>query len=249
MTPELLLLITAVGLGAAHTALGVDHTLPFIALGRARRWSLRKTLGVTFGCGLGHVLSSIAVGSLGVALGITTSRLEAFESLRGNWAAILLIGFGSLYTALSAWRLLRGQRHSHVHVHPDGTVHTHNHAHSVVDGKVMHRHEHRRRTLPLSNRRLIPALFIIFVLGPCEALVPLMFAPAASGFVLMPWLIALSFSLATLATMLALVALGYSAVHRSLALTRGFQRLEPHMNWAAGLAIVTSGLAIEFLGI
>jgi hypothetical protein len=95
----------------------------------------------------------------------------------------------------------------------------------------------------------VPALVVIFLLGPCEALVPLMFAPAASGHMHMPWLVALCFSLATLATMLTLVALGYSAIARSAMLRRGFGRLEPHMNWAAGVAIAGSGIAIEVLGI
>ena len=42
-----LLLGTAVGIAALHTAVGVDHTLPFIALGRAQNWTLRKVLVVT----------------------------------------------------------------------------------------------------------------------------------------------------------------------------------------------------------
>lgn len=249
MREELLLLSTAVTIGAAHTAVGVDHTLPFVALGRARAWSLKRTLAVTLLCGLGHVASSIVIGSLGYALGVTTSRLHAFESLRGNWAAWLLIAFGCVYAAVGVWRLLAKRDHGHIHVHPDGTVHTHDHHHGASDGRVVHEHRHARGASPFSNKRLVPALAIIFVLGPCEALIPLMFAPAASGHVYMPWLIALCFSFTTLVTMLILVACGYSAMHAFHRLSKKLARFEPHMNWAAGVAIALSGVAIEVLGI
>lgn len=253
MTPETLLLSTAIAVGALHTAVGVDHTLPFVALARARRWSLRRTLGVTFACGVGHVVSSVIVGTVGVVLGITTARLEAFEALRGNWAAWLLIAFGVGYALLGAVRLVRGTRrsHVHVHVHADGTVHAHGHHHHLLDGRFLHSHPHgaTRPAEPIGHRQLVPVLLVIFLLGPCEALVPLMFAPAASGHVYMPWLVALSFSFATLVTMLALVAAGHSAVAASHRLNRFLGRLEPHLHWVAGVTIALSGVAIEVLGI
>lgn len=249
MTPEFLLLSTAVGLGALHTAIGVDHTLPFVVLSKARSWSMKKTLAVTFACGLGHVLSSIAVGAAGFLLGVATLRLEAFEALRGNWAAWLLIAFGTVYAFVGVFRLLRGSRHVHVHVHPDGTVHSHSHAHGSADGRVIHQHGHVKAIDGFSRGRLVPTLILIFVVGPCEALVPLMFAPAASGHVLMPWLIALCFSLSTLATMLLIVGLGVSALDRSSFFKNRFAALERHMNWAAGVIIALSGVAIEVLGV
>jgi ABC-type nickel/cobalt efflux system permease component RcnA len=249
MTQELLLLSTAVTVGALHTAVGVDHTLPFVALSRARNWSLRRTLAVTFACGLGHVLSSVLVGTAGVLLGITTHRLQSFEALRGNFGAWLLIAFGSVYALVGVLRMLRGSRHVHVHVHPDGTVHAHGHDHAQADGRVVHSHLHRFGSPSLAKGRLVPALIVIFLLGPCEALLPLMFAPAASGHLYMPWLVAGCFSLATVVTMLVLVACGCSAIAASERLNRHLARLEPHLNWAAGVAIALSGVLIEVLDI
>lgn len=249
MTPELLLLSTAATLGVVHTAVGVDHTLPFVALSRARNWSLRRTLALTFACGMGHVLSSVAVGTAGAVLGIATTRLEAFEALRGNWAAWLLIAFGTVYAIVAGLRLARGARHAHVHVHPDGTVHAHGHAHEQEGGRVVHSHSHRSSAPRPLGKPLVPTLFVIFLLGPCEALVPLMFAPAASGHVYMPWLVALCFSLAALLTMLVVVAGGHRAIHGSERLSRTLARLEPHMNWAAGATIALSGVLIQVLGI
>jgi nickel/cobalt transporter (NicO) family protein len=46
--PEIWVLAgTAASLGLVHTVIGPDHYLPFIVIGRARRWTLRKTLLVS----------------------------------------------------------------------------------------------------------------------------------------------------------------------------------------------------------
>ena len=50
-----LFLGTTASLAIIHTFLGVDHSLPFVALARAREWSLTPTLFVTFLCGVGLV--------------------------------------------------------------------------------------------------------------------------------------------------------------------------------------------------
>ena len=47
-----------------HTLLGPDHYVPFIAIGRARGWSVRRTLVVTVLCGAAHVLSSVLIGGV-----------------------------------------------------------------------------------------------------------------------------------------------------------------------------------------
>ena len=39
---------------------------------------------VFFGCGIGHVLSSIVIGFIGIGLGLAVGRLEIFEGARGN---------------------------------------------------------------------------------------------------------------------------------------------------------------------
>ena len=38
------LITTAAYLAFLHTLVGVDHSLPFVVLGKARGWSLRRTL-------------------------------------------------------------------------------------------------------------------------------------------------------------------------------------------------------------
>jgi hypothetical protein len=126
-TPLSILLTTAVTIAAVHTLVGVDHTLPFVAMGRARGWTLRKTLGVTALCGLGHVASSVVLGVAGIALGVAAHRLEWIQSGRGSLAAWSLIAFGAFFVGRSLMRGHRAHRHVHEHAHHDGVVHAHEH--------------------------------------------------------------------------------------------------------------------------
>lgn len=212
MSPEAFALLgTAATLGVTHTAIGVDHTVPFVLVGKAQGWSLRRTLGMTTLCGAGHVLSSVLVGALGFLLGLGTKELGGIQAQRGTWASWALILFGVAYAGYGAWRVRSGRRHRHL------------------------------------DRRLAPAgtaLFLVFLVGPCEALIPLMMAPAWLGFSSGPWLVALVFGVATLVTMVALVTTGYLGLG-----SNRLGRLEPHLGWLAGVTIAASGLAIQWLGI
>jgi sulfite exporter TauE/SafE len=229
-----LLLGTAAALASFHTLIGVDHSIPFIVLGRARGWSLRRTLGVTGACGVAHVASSVLIGSLGVLLGVTLDRLTWLESTRGRLAAGLMIGFGLAYAAWGVWRRLRGHTHTHLHAHADGTVHTHPHDHH---GEHLHTHDIGRGVTPW-------ALFLIFAFGPCEPLIPLMMVPAVER----SWLVLAAvigvFGFVTLGAMLVAVTLGYlSLTHARLG------AVEQRIDVLAGLTIAASGAAVLFLGV
>jgi len=110
-----LLCATAVAVGAIHTILGPDHYLPFVAMSQAGGWHARKTLGVTIACGLGHVAGSVAIGCVGLLLGIAVMRLETLEAIRGDVAAWLLIGFGLAYLVSGVMRANRRALHEHAH--------------------------------------------------------------------------------------------------------------------------------------
>jgi sulfite exporter TauE/SafE len=185
-------------------------------------------------CGLVHVASSVAIGSLGVGLGIALDRLAWLESTRGQVAAGLMIGFGLAYTAWAYWRSLRGHAHTHLHTHADGTVHTHTHDH-----RREHLHPHG------VGRGITPwALFLIFAFGPCEALIPLMMVPAVER----SWSVLAAvigvFGLFTVGTMLAVVALGHLGLSRAR-----LGVFEGRIDVLAGLTIAASGAAVLFLGI
>ena len=236
MAPEILLLCgTAATIGFVHTVFGPDHYLPFIVMSRARRWSLGRTAFITVLCGLGHVLSSVLLGLIGVAFGVALTRLEAFEGLRGSMAAWLLIAFGFTYFVWGIHRALRNRPHQHAHVHADGEVHTHGHTHVSE-----HSHAHGA-----TSRSLTPwILFTIFVFGPCEPLIPILMYPAARSSLAGMVMVAAVFAATTIATMLSVVLLSAWGV--------SFARLGPlerYTHALAGATICLSGLAIQFLGL
>jgi nickel/cobalt transporter (NicO) family protein len=229
------LLGTAVGIGFFHTLIGVDHSLPFVVLGRAQGWSVKKLLAITALCGTGHVLSSVLLGFVGIGFGVAVGRLEWIEGRRGEISAWLLIGFGLAYAAWAIWRSLRNRLHHHVHFHADRAAHEHQHSHG---GEHLHPHGLDRRALT------VWALFVVFVLGPCEPLIPLLMVPAMAYHWSGVALVAAAFGITTIATMLAVVMVGYLGFRPSF-----FGFLEKHVHAVAGLMIAFSGIAIKAFGI
>ena len=229
------LLAAAAGIGLLHTLIGPDHYVPFLALARARGWSLRRTLLVTAVCGAGHVLGSLILGVLGIALGWAATGMAGVESLRGAIATWLLLGFGLAYTLWGLRRAARDRPHAHAHAHADGTSHHHRHRH-----RGGHVHVHAADT-DSGRAGITPwAIFVVFVFGPCEALIPLLMLPAATGDWWGVGAVGLVFGVATVGTMAALVALGHLGMAR---LPLG--PLERYSHALAGLALVACGLAIR----
>ncbi len=240
------LVSAAVGIGFVHTLIGIDHTLPFVVLGKARGWSLRRTLWVTGLCGGGHVASSVLLGGAGIGLAIFASGLdlqeghhwmegrvgvfESIEAVRGDLAAWALVAFGLTYAAWSLARRRRRQRH--VHEHASGLVHSHDH--HAAGG-----HEHPSGKAVGVAGLTAWSLFVIFVLGPCEPLIPILMVPAFQVGLWAVVPVTVAFGVTTIATMAGVVALAY----RGLDFVR-FPRLQAHVHTLSGLAIASSGLAI-----
>ncbi len=226
---------TAASIGFLHTLFGPDHYLPFIVMNRARKWSAVKTAWITFACGLGHVLSSVVLGLVGIAFGIAVMRLEVFEAFRGNLAAWALIGFGFAYAGWGIHRGVQHRPHTHLHLEGEGEP-AHTHAH---DGEHTHSNE------PVAKANITPwVLFTIFVLGPCEPLIPLLMYPAAKESLFGTVLVAVVFSTVTIGTMMIVVM----AATWGVSFAR-FGKLERWTHALAGGAICLSGLAIYFLGL
>ena len=237
MTQELTILtLTAASIGFLHTLLGPDHYLPFIMMAKAQDWSGRKTALVTILCGFGHVLSSVVLGFIGIALGIAVGQLEGFEGIRGNLAAWALIAFGATYFAWGLRRAFKNKPHTHSHRHADGLLHDHGHAHHTDHA---HAHEAGAKTT------ITPwVLFTIFVLGPCEPLIPILMYPAAKMSVAGVVLVTAVFSAVTVGTMLTVVGISYWGLT-----LLPLKRIERYTHAMAGAAICLSGLAIQCLGL
>ncbi len=237
MSYELLILITAAAsIGFFHTLLGPDHYLPFIMMSQSGRWSLRKTTLVTVLCGIGHVLGSILLGILGITLGIAVLKLEAVESFRGTIATWALIAFGLVYFVWGMRSALRHKSHEHLHIHEGGINHVHTHVHTK---KHMHVHEER------GTKSITPwVLFTIFVLGPCEPLIPLLMYPAAKSSLLALGLVISIFGGVTILTMLSIVLISTLGINIVPA-----ARLKRYTHAIAGATIFLCGMVIQFLGL
>jgi sulfite exporter TauE/SafE len=231
-----ILLITAASIGFFHTLLGPDHYLPFVALSKARQWSLFRTVWITVFCGVGHVAGSLVLGVIGVGFGVGVGTIDAVESTRGEVAAWGLIVFGLVYFAWGIKRMIKGRPHSHTHLHGDGTQHEHLHVHSKT-----HTHVHSEP----AKASITPwVMFIIFMFGPCEPLIPILMYPAAQNSWSEVFLVAAVFGIVTIATMVGVILIALSGIDflPSGALVRYSHPL-------AGLIIFVSGAGIKFFGL
>lgn len=231
-----ILSITAGSIGFIHTVFGPDHYLPFIVMSKARNWSTVKTFWITFLCGSGHILSSVLLGFIGITFGIAVTKLTAVESFRGEIAAWAFIAFGLVYFIWGMRRALRNRTHTHLHAHAAKTEHSHEHDH-----RNDHLHVHTKAGI----KELTPwILFIIFVLGPCEPLIPLLMYPAAKSSLVGVFLVAGIFGGVTISTMLGIVMFSSS----------GFKflplgHLKRYSHALAGATILLSGMAIRLMGL
>ena len=223
MMPENLTLSVLLGLAVAdaviHTIAGPDHYLPFIMIAKSRGYSMLRTLAWTLICGIGHVGSALLIALIFMYAShlLSASNMEWLNENRGDLAAWALIGFGAAY-------LIYSLRRSWLHKH-----HSHQHGHALLEQK---------------GKNITPwVIFIIFVLGPCEALLPIL-GPAATLGVGSVALVTLVFSICTIATMMVAVALGV----KGLSMLR-FHWLEHHSGEVAGATIMLCGIAIAFLGL
>ena len=228
----LALSLTALALGTGHTLVGLDHAIPFVAMGKSRDWSLGRTLHITFWCGLGHVLGLVLIGLGVILLGWGLDDAIAFEVNRGDWAGYGLVTLG-IATILHGMRRCRSAHtHTHEHTHSNGLSHSHAHSHGED-----HSHAHPQVSWPAFS------LFVIFLLGPCEVLIPVLMVPAAAFGALPAAVVTLSLAVATIATMMLMV----------WALMRGVDILPSkwitiHSQWLTGGSIVATGGAVLLAG-
>ena len=93
--------------------------------------------------------------------------------------------------------------------------------------------------------RLTPwILFLIFVFGPCEVLIPMLIYPAANQSGMGVFLVALVFGIATIGTMMLVVYLGF----QGLSLVR-FKGREHQLHLFAGVVILLAGAGMQFMGL
>lgn len=231
MQTELSILLgTAISVSILHTVSGPDHYIPFIAIGKAKGWKLPRILFWTILCGVAHVLTSVLIAFVGAGLGFSLTKIDFLNNLRGGIASWILLVLGILYFLYGIYGVYRKKKHKHFDVYDDGSVY-------------VFEHDHQQMTYPVDRKKVTPwILFIVFLLGPCESLFPLMTYPAVqqSSFNMIA-LIGV-FLVFTLLTMVAVVILIYS----------GFkffktEWLEKYMTPLSGASIAICGMGMIFL--
>ena len=228
----IILLSTAASIAFFHTLMGPDHYLPFVMMARARKWTMLKTTWVTVVCGIGHVLSSVILGLVGIVFAVAVFKLENIESIRGDFAAWMLTIFGLSYLLWGLHKIYRGKAgHSHLFGSHKHHYHDHDHTHSDDHGHS------KDETTPW-------LLFVIFVLGPCEPLIPLLMYPAARNSAVDVFYVTIVFGTITIATMLGIVMVSVWGLAQVK-----LGPFEKYVHPISGLAIFLSGIAIIFLGL
>ncbi len=238
MTAEIWVLCgTAATIAFVHTIMGPDHYLPFVAMAKSREWSVAKALRNTFVCGVGHIVGSVVLGFAGIYASIQLGALEAIEGFRGDLAAWALVSVGLIWMA---WGLRKGyNQREHAHWHSHGDVrHYHGHNHASE-----HAHPHG---VEVGSKRSMAgwAIFIVFVLGPCEPLIPILMFPAAKESMLGIVAVTSVFAAVTVLTMLGAVALSVWGL-KSIRLPA----VERYSEAIAGCTIMMCGLSIAVLGL
>lgn len=226
-----ILIIAAVSVASLHTVTGPDHYLPFIALSKSRGWSLSKTIGWTIICGSGHVISSVVLGLGGAAFGWSLSKISWLENVRGGIAGWVMLLFGFCYGAWGLYRAINHNPHRHFDLAENGDIY-------------VYQHNHGEAVAPNERYKVTPwVMFIIFILGPCEPMIPLLYFPAAqNGWWGMGILITIYTSV-TLLTMLTMVLLGYSGI----AFVKT-EKLERYVHALGGLTIFICGAGMLWMG-
>ena len=231
MSAELeIMIVAAISVSCLHTLAGPDHYLPFIALARSRGWSFPKTIFWTVVCGCGHVWSSVLLALVAASVGWSMAKLSWFETFRGNLAGWALILFGILYAAWGLWKLKGGSSHKHFDIEGDGKIY-------------VYEHNHEKPVMPSGKHVVTPwVMFLIFLLGPCEPMMALIFYPAAQQSFYGMLLLITVYTLFTLITMVVMVMLGYYGLSLF-----GSRKLEKYMHPLGGLTILICGAGMVFL--
>lgn len=212
----------AVSVAVLHTLAGPDHYLPFIAIAKSRGYSMSKTLLWTFLCGLGHIGSALllAVAFVRFSRWLAQEQFGWLENNRGDLAAYSLIGLGAAYIL---WSLRHRLQHRKGLAHHHAFRRGHASSGQEPNGKAS---------------ITIWVMFIILVLGPCEALLPVLMSSIVLGTsaVISSTLL---FSATTIGTMLFMVAAGMLGLRYVK-----IPFLQQYAHETAGFTILLCGLLI-----
>lgn len=182
-------------------------------------------------CGCGHVWSSVLLALGGSAIGWGLGKVSWLENVRGGIAGWVLLVFGLIYGIWGLIRAYKNKPHKHFDTYEDGSMY-------------VYEHKHGEAIRPAERHKVTPwVMFIIFLLGPCEPMIPLLYYPAAQHSWHGMFLLILVYTLFTLATMIVMVILGYYGI----AFLKT-EKLERFMHALGGLTLFICGAGMVFMG-
>jgi ABC-type nickel/cobalt efflux system permease component RcnA len=186
------LFAAAAGVGFGHAVLP-DHWVPLAVLGRARRYPMAKIARLSGLAGVAHVLLSIVLGAVLIAVG-----LQFRHAVAGAQDAIigcLLIATGIGFAVLQATG--HGHSHDHDHDHDDNQAHGHDHDQAHVrehdhdhsdehEQPVGHDHHGHRHTADPGAQRGVRGLAAVMVpfgaaASPDLTILPVFLAATTAG--------------------------------------------------------------------
>ena len=131
------LMLAAAGVGFGHAVMP-DHWMPLAVLSRTRRYPTRRTVRLSLAAGVAHVLVSLLVGAVLMAVGLQFR--DAVSRHTDVVIGGILLVTGAVFLVMEL--IGRGHGHSHdgddrAHGHGD-----HDHSHDDHDHDQRHAHDH-----------------------------------------------------------------------------------------------------------
>lgn len=230
MNSELLTLaISAATISFLHTASGPDHYLPFVVISRSKNWTLAKTIFWTTVCGLGHIMSSLLIGGIGLFLGWQLAKVSWLQNIRGDLSGWCLLLLGLVYLAYGIFRAINNRPHKHFDVFGSDVY--------------VYEHQHGQTIQPKQRIRVTPwILFALFVMGPSEPLLPLLFYSGSRHSLFEISILLGVFSITTVITMITMVLIGLYGYSIFRA-----ERIERYVHAIGGAVISICGIGMVFL--
>lgn len=178
-------IITGITVSLLHAALPT-HWLPFVLAAKTQKWPYRKVMTILMIAGIGHILTTTALGAMVVWLSMKLN--ENFERLFTLIASASIFLFGIYYIV----QFFQGKRHSHCrHNHP----HEHDYSINAKDGWA------------------ILSLLSLLTFSPCESFLPVYVSAWQTGwfgFFVLSGVLAVG----TLAAMILFTSLAYYGLQK-----------------------------------
>jgi hypothetical protein len=187
------LMAAAAGVGFGHAVMP-DHWAPLAIVGRTQRYPLRRIARLSGLAGVAHVLVSVLLGALIIAVGLQFRSIV--EDAQGFIVGGVLIATGVAFGIAE----LTGRGHGHPHAHPRGHARPHTHVHP---------HSHAHPPAHTQERRGGVASVIVpfgAAASPDLTILPVFLAASAAGAGTAIGSL-LAFALVTVATIVALTLL------------------------------------------